>query len=149
MCGRDREEVVFNMVNAMLLRIHQSGHLANIDDESRALVKQGIDVYKSIRQDIREALPFWSLGLSSFSDSWVSLGLKCGRKNYLAVWRRESAGDTVSLPVAHLKGKAARVSCIYPDYNEEQFKWNPASGSLSVRLSKSYMARLFCIEELG
>ena len=137
------------MVNAMLLRIHQSGHLANIEPESRELVKQGIEVYKSIRQDIREAVPFWSLGLSSFSDSWVSLGLRSGKKNYLAVWRRESAEDTVELPIKHLFGKAARVSCIYPDYNEEQFRWNAATGTLAVRLSKSYMARLFCIEELG
>ncbi|MBQ1538324.1 MAG: alpha-galactosidase [Ruminococcus sp.] len=149
MCGRDREEVVFNMVNAMLLRIHQSGHLANIEPESRELVKQGIEVYKSIRQDIREAVPFWSLGLSSFSDSWVSLGLRNGRKNYLAVWRRESSEDTVKLPIKHLCGKAARVSCIYPDYNEEQFRWNASTGTLAVKLSKSYMARLFCIEELG
>ena len=149
MCGRDREEVVFNMVNAMLLRIHQSGHLANIEPESRELVKQGIEVYKSIRQDIREAVPFWSLGLSSFSDSWVSLGLRNGKKNYLAVWRRESSEDTVELPIKHLCGKAARVSCIYPDYNEEQFRWNASTGTLAVKLSKSYMARLFCIEELG
>ena len=36
----DKEEVAFNMVNAMLLRIHQSGHLAKISDERRAMVKE-------------------------------------------------------------------------------------------------------------
>ena len=47
----DSEEAVFNMVNAMLLRIHQSGHLAEISKERFALVKEGIAYYKKIRAD--------------------------------------------------------------------------------------------------
>ena len=35
-----REECIFNMVNAMMLRIHQSGHLAEISPEGYALVKE-------------------------------------------------------------------------------------------------------------
>ncbi len=46
----DREEVVFNMVNAMLLRIHQSGHLAELTQERRDLVKEALDIYKTIRK---------------------------------------------------------------------------------------------------
>ena len=42
----DREEVVFNMVNAMLLRIHQSGHLAELTQERRDLVKEALDITK-------------------------------------------------------------------------------------------------------
>ncbi len=143
MWGGDKEEVVFNMINAMLLRIHQSGHLANLDEQSKTLVKQGIDVYKQIRSDIREALPFWSLGTSSFSDEWVSLGLKNEGKAYIAVWRRESRGDCVSLPIEFLKGKNVKVECIYPDFNEEKFSWNRNTSSLSVRLTKPFSARLF------
>ncbi len=143
MWGGDKEEVVFNMINAMLLRIHQSGHLANLDEQSKTLVKQGIDVYKQIRTDIREALPFWSLGTSNFSDEWVSLGLKNEGKAYIAVWRRESKGDCVSLPIEFLKGKNVRVECIYPDFNEEKFSWNRNTSSLSVRLTKPFSARLF------
>ena len=44
----DREEVVFNMINAMLLRIHQSGHLGNIDPERKALVKES---YQRLQED--------------------------------------------------------------------------------------------------
>lgn len=146
MWGGDREEVVFNMINAMLLRIHQSGHLGNIDEQSKALVKQGIRVYKQIRRDIREGLPFWSLGTSSFSDEWVSLGLRCEKCAYIALWRRESAEDCVSLPVVFLKGKNVRVSCIYPDFNEERFEWHKENGQLAVKLSKPYTARLFKLE---
>ena len=40
MVSGDKEEVVFNMINAMMLRIHQSGHLVNIEPERKALVKK-------------------------------------------------------------------------------------------------------------
>ena len=40
------EEVIFNMVNALLLRIHQSGHLAEISPERFALVNEGFDCDK-------------------------------------------------------------------------------------------------------
>ena len=47
-----KEEVVFNMVNAMLLRVHQSGHLAKLDDARKELVKEGLDLYKKIRSEM-------------------------------------------------------------------------------------------------
>ncbi|MDO4943802.1 MAG: alpha-galactosidase [Ruminococcus sp.] len=143
MTSGDREEVVFNMVNAMLLRIHQSGHLGYIEPERKALVKEALDVYKKIRGDIKTALPFWSLGLSKFSDEWVSLGLKCEGKAYLAVWRRESARDTCELPVAFLKGREVKIECIYPSFSEDKFAFNKNTGAVTVRLEKQYTARLF------
>ena len=140
------QEVVFNMINAMLLRIHQSGHLGNIDPERKALVKEAISVYKKIRADIKEAVPFWSLGLSKFSDDWVSLGLRNGNKAYLAVWRREGKSDTCVLPIGFLKGVDARVKCIYPDFSETPVEFSKATGNVSVKFDKPYMARLFEIE---
>ena len=44
----DREETIFNMVNTMLLRIHQSGHLVKISQERFDLVKEGITCYKQM-----------------------------------------------------------------------------------------------------
>ncbi len=143
----DREEVVFNMVNAVLLRIHQSGHLAEIDPERKALVREAIDLYKTIRADIKDALPFWPLGLSSFTDEWVSMGLRSGRKNYVAVWRRNSHADTVSLPIAHLAGKKAKLCCLYPSYHDAPAGFNTATGLLTVRLPEPLSARLFELEE--
>ena len=146
MTSGDREEVVFNMINAMLLRIHQSGHLGYIEPDRKALVKEAIKVYKSIRGDIKEALPFWSLGTSKFSDEWVSLGLKTENKAYLAVWRRNSSNENCILPVEFLKDKDAEISCIYPSFNEDKFAFNKQSGTVSVSLKNQYSARLFKIE---
>lgn len=146
MVSGDKEEVVFNMINAMMLRIHQSGHLVNIEPDRKALVKEAIDVYKTMRKDIKNALPFWSLGTSCFSDEWVSLGLKTESTAYLAVWRRESSKDTCILPIKFLKGKNVKISCIYPSFNEEAFAFNKNAGTVSVKLSKNYSARLFKLE---
>lgn len=149
MTSGDKEEVVFNMVNAMLLRIHQSGHLGYIGEERRALVKEAISVYKTIRGDIREAVPFWSLGTSKFSDEWISLGLRLDGRAYLAVWRREGASNTCVLPVEFFKGKNVKVECIYPGFNEYPFAFSKEKGTVSVKFDKPYTARLFRLTELG
>lgn len=146
MTNGDREEVVFNMINAMLLRIHQSGHLGYIEPERKALVKEAIGVYKTIRNDIKEALPFWSLGTSHFADNWVSLGLRLENKAYLAVWRREGEEDECLLPIDFLKGKDAKISCIYPAFNQNEFSFCKETGVVKVRLDKEYTARLFMLE---
>lgn len=142
----DKEEVIFNMVNAMLLRIHQSGHLVYLSDERKILVKDGLNYYKTIRQDIKNALPFWPLGLSKFSDTWVSLGLKRENKVYLAVWRRNSENDTCLIPIEHFKGKIVSIKCAYPREENCEYSWNSYGGTLSVRLDEQFSARLFEIE---
>ncbi len=139
----DKEEVVFNMVNAMLLRIHQSGHLVYLNDERKVLVKEALDYYKTMRMDIKTALPFWPLGLSKFSDTWVSLGLHTDKKIYVAVWRRNSETDTCILPIAYTNGKIASVKCAYPKFEECEYSWNSVNTTLTVRLPKQFSARLF------
>lgn len=142
----DREATVFNMVNAMLLRIHQSGRLDKISKEEKALVKEGLDCYKSIRGDIKNALPFWPLGLSAFDDEWVALGLRTEEKIYLSVWRRSGNMPCVSIPIPEGKGKAAKVVCRYPSFNTNACEWNRAAGTLSVNFERENMARFYEIK---
>ncbi|WP_040949819.1 glycoside hydrolase family 36 protein [Gorillibacterium massiliense] len=139
----DKEEVVFNMVNAMLLRIHQSGHLVHINAERKALVKEALDCYKTIRHDIKTALPFWPLGLSKFADPWVSLGLRTEHKQYVAIWRRNSETGTCTLPIAYTGGRKVTVRCAYPSFEDCEYAWNAGNQTLTVNLPKTYSARLF------
>lgn len=144
----DQEETVFNMVNALLMRVHQSGHMVDIAAERRALVKEGLDYYKQIRSDIKNAYPFWPLGFSSFSDDWVCLGLKSRQKNYLGVWRRGGRGYQ-ELMLKHLAEKEVEVACTYPSYKGCEYRWNKESGILTVKIDKAPAARIFelCISE--
>ncbi|MBQ6675049.1 MAG: alpha-galactosidase [Ruminococcus sp.] len=143
----DREEVVFNMVNAMLLRIHQSGHLAYISEESGALVKEAIRLYRQIRRDIRTAVPFWPIGMSQFDDDFTALGLRNEDDSaYIAVWRREGGRDEVRLPVGFMGAldiKSVRAECIYPSFCEEGAGFDNQTHELIAHLPQKYTARLY------
>ncbi|MNI72548.1 hypothetical protein D3C73_1284980 [compost metagenome] len=146
----DDEEVVFNMVNALLLRVHQSGHLAELSPRRRELVKEALDYYKKIRTDIPEALPFWPLGLPTAQNDWVSLGLRKDDHIYLAVWRvkdsiPENDGRSArkTLPLQFLKGKTLDIQCAYPQNFASDYTWTAALGELEVVLPASKTARLY------
>ncbi len=152
------EETVYNMVNTMLLRIHQSGHLAELSDNRFALVKEGIDYYKSIRADIARALPYWPIGTADSRDGLLASALVTDERMILAVWRRGGEQARVILPLAEgFHGKrAVEVRCVYPaaeqaDVSGEPFRqeltcnfdFNPVTGELVADLPKPVMARIF------
>ncbi|AIQ57461.1 glycoside hydrolase family 36 protein [Paenibacillus borealis] len=139
----DDEEVIFNMVNALLLRVHQSGHLAELAPRRRLLVKEALDYYKSIRAHIPQAFAFWPLGLPDSSGEWVSFGLRHGGIRYIAVWRIAGEAAEIKLPVPELQGQEADARCAYPKAHGSEWSWNPAEGSLSVSLPAGKTARLF------
>lgn len=139
----DCEEVIYNMVNAILLRIHQSGHLVNLSPERMEYVKEALDYYKVIRKDTKKALPYWPLGISKYKDPWVSLGLKAEGVDYLAVWRRNSQSPIATIPVKHLKGQDVNVKCAYPAEERCSYHWNKEAGELTVELPERISARVF------
>ena len=143
----DLEEVVFNMVNALLMRIHLSGQLTDLSPERLAMVKEAIKYYKAIRPKIKDGLPVWPLGLPTFSDPWVCWGLRCGTTTYLAVWRLEGSRSTCRLPLTDLKGKKVDVRCGYPASLGCDLQWHPGSGELTIVLPKTNMARIIEIKE--
>ncbi len=141
----DKEEAIFNMVNAMLLRIHQSGHLAELTPERIALVDEGICYYKKIRQDIKKALPFWPIGLADNLDKWVCTGLKTERKAYLAVWKRGGEKREQALPLAAFLQNSEQITITqaYPEKEPCQYTYDDVKGMLHVRFEKETMARIF------
>lgn len=139
----DREAVIFNMVNTLLMRIHQSGNLAELGSAEQDLVREAITLYKSIRQHIPQGQPVWPLGLPSLKDEWVSLGLVCPDVTYLAVWRLQSRSETCVLPLTAFQGQDIKVTCVYPESQDCQWAWMAEAGKLSVILPQAYSARLF------
>lgn len=146
-----REETIFNMVNAMLLRIHQSGHLATVDETRKNLVKEGIAVYKDIRKNLATARPFWPLGLADYADAWVALGMKSETCAYLAVWKcREDGPSEQTLPFPEelflapdAPEKAPAVRCIYPADNNTVYNYDAKNRTLTIKTDKPFIARLF------
>ena len=151
------EETVFNMVNALLCRIHQSGHLGEISGERLDLVREGISYYKMIRGDIRESVPFWPLGLAKTSDPWICLAIHTDSRAYLAVWRRDTpnagaGSDFCEVPLAKLfEGDEGewKVRLAYPAEalaEHCRFRFAQSSRKLTVQYTEAVMARVFEIE---
>jgi alpha-galactosidase len=136
----------WTVVNSLLGRVHLSGKLDELDAENLRLVKQSMDVYKSIRSEIKTALPLWPLGLPKWHDEWVALGMAAESGNfYLSVWRRGGPSSAI-LPIANLTGKVdVEVELLYPRGYQVDVKWDAKSSSLAVELSSTPSARLFQI----
>lgn len=139
----DKEEVIFNMVNAMLVRIHQSGLLNQIDQERLNLVAEGIKVYKTYREKIPTMLPVWPETLSHLDDEWYSFGLQGNHELYLAVWHGIGNDKDHQLSLQKY-GDVKNVNQIYPDITEdENSQYLVNDGQLNVTFKHEKMARLY------
>lgn len=146
MINDDQDAVAFNEVSAMMHRIHQSGHLAKISQENFELVKEAITCYKEIRADLKQAHPYWPLGLSTFESPWSCLALDYKDEQgkvagyYIALWHRDITNDKpshdneITLDFAHLQTKEANISKLYPNYLAAPCNWDSSQGALKVSL---------------
>lgn len=139
--GADPEETIMNMVNAMMLRIHQSGHLATLPANQFNLVKNGIEVYKMIRNDIKEGLPFWLTGIPKFEDPWFTFGLECDNCAYIAVWRISSE-KILNVPLKEELQKYQHVEPVYPQ-NTLDCAYINENHTISFLLEETKTARIF------
>jgi alpha-galactosidase len=106
------KEASFNMVSAMLCRIHQSGNLSHLSTESFKMVQEGLIIYKSILAPvIPKSVPFFPLGMPSLQDSIspIALGIKNINREYIAVWRL-AGSDEVFIP----RSKCKSMNLLYP-----------------------------------
>ncbi|MFD3307397.1 glycoside hydrolase family 36 protein [Streptomyces sp. NPDC058694] len=118
----DDDLITFTLGGALLGRIHLSGHLNRMSEHQLGLVRDAVAVYKSIRGDLAEAMPFWPLGLPGWTDEWLALGMRVpgDSTSYVSVWRRGGEGE-LRLPVRHLAGREVRTEILHPSA--------PAAGS--------------------
>lgn len=138
----DEEQVIFNCVNAGLLRIHQSGHLGLLPEENLVILREFYTFYRKTRAELPKALPFWPLGLARDGDGQMALGLCTKDRTWLAVWRLTGEEEVV-LPLPRFAGTDIRASVGFPKKDSScRITWDRESGLLKVKLPKPYMARI-------
>jgi alpha-galactosidase len=135
------DEIAFTMANAMLCRIHLSGHLDRMTIAQRELVAEAVGVYKeSIRPAIAGSTAFWPLGLPRWDAPWIALGLRGPEVSYLTVWRRwqesEPGAGQVTLAVPHCRGAQVSAELLYPRHAGAEVGWNAAAGTVTVTLPR-------------
>lgn len=107
LASSDPDQASFNLVTAMMGRIHQSGKLDALSPGAGRQVIQGIDLYKRVlRQHIAQAVPFYPLGMPDVTnpESPVALGMRAPGMTWLAVWRLDGPNQ-VRIPSASAEAK--------------------------------------------
>jgi alpha-galactosidase len=87
-----------NMINSFLGRIHLASRLFELDEEKKALVKEGVAYYKSLSPVKKQGLPYLPFGLTDFRKEQVASGFVSGNTLYLAVWHLKG-DNVVNVPI--------------------------------------------------
>lgn len=133
----DADQASFNMVTAMLCRIHQSGRLDSLSTEAGKQVAEGIRIYKEVlRKHIPEAVPFYPLGMSDVTNpnAPVALGMRAPTQTLLGVWRLDGPATT-RIPWTYAEPKL-----LYP--SDLGIKIATSEGTLQIEFPRSRMACL-------
>lgn len=79
-------QVIVNMVNALLGRIHLASNLSCLSEDKIKLVKDGLKVYNNLRDMKKTAVPYFVKGFCNFFDASCVSGLKNENTLYLSVY---------------------------------------------------------------
>jgi alpha-galactosidase len=145
--GWSDELNALTVVNSFLGRIHLSGPLDRLSPHQCQLITEGMNVYKSIRADLRHGVPFWPLGVPGWHDEWICLGIRSGSRRYISVWRRAGETSSITLPIREAAGIELQAECLYPTQLPSRASWDMVVGGLSVLLPAAPSARLFRLKE--
>ncbi len=137
----EREHVIFNMVNGILLRPYVSGIVWSMSEDSMAVLREGISTYKAIRGDLVRMVPFFPLGFARVNDRQLAYGVKGDGRAYLSVF--VIRGGRAEIPLDSL-GEIRTVKAIYPAGGDCEYRLE--GGALVVKMPADTCARLFEIE---
>lgn len=140
----EEEHVIYNMVNGLLLRPYVSGMVWKLSDNSMKLMQEGIALYKEIRSDVKEAVPFFPLGFGNIRQDALAYGLCKEDTVYLAVFAPRT--KDVEIPLAFGK-ETGQVEVIYPKKGNCEYKVE--DGILSLHMPQEKTARLLKITLKG
>lgn len=136
----EEEHIIYNMVNGLLLRPYISGMVWKLSENSMNLMREGISLYKEIRSDLRNSVPFFPLGFCGIKDEVLAYGVRCERTVYLSVFAVKT--QDASVPVG-LGGEVGKVEVIYPKAENCEYLYE--NGVLTVHMPQKGAARLFKI----
>ena len=127
-------EVIMNMVNAALGRVHLASDLRKLTERQREWVKEGIYFSKSQNAFRRSAVPVLPFGFAKFGMKYTALGLTDGKKMLLAVWNFQ--GGKLDVPLEGYTVKEAAIA--YPKDSSAALTIQPAA----IRVETDEMASL-------
>lgn len=135
----DREHIIYNMVNGILLRPYMSGLVWNISNTNFNMIKEGLEVYKKVRVDLPEMVPFFPLGFTTVKSDVLAYGVMNSSKAYLAVFIPQKNHAQFKLHIGNKEIKQIRV--IYPRAVDCRYSYEDEI--LKIEIPQKVCARLF------
>ncbi|MEQ4721191.1 glycoside hydrolase family 36 protein [Nonomuraea sp. B19D2] len=132
------EETAFTLVTGLAGRLYLSGFLHDLRPAQSALVGEAVAAYKSLRDQLPRAVPFWPLGMPGWDAPVVCVGLGIGDdRALLVVWDRSPAPSAIEIP-----GLTGHVTEVFPSALEP---WTVTIGDHGLRLRSvaGFSARVF------
>lgn len=134
-------QIIFNMVNSFLGRMHLASHLDYMTEEQLSLVRDGVEYYNKLSDFKKSALPCFPLGFTKFGEKKVVCGLKNENSLYLACWNLEETPATISIPSDN---KILSATIGYPYTPNAKVTYN--GNTVSVQFDEGISAAFIEIE---
>ncbi len=134
------DQIVMNMINSFLGRMHLASHLEWMNEHQLGLVREGVEYYNSISPYKHNALPYLPCGFTGFGDEKVVSGFKSGNKIFLAVW---TLTDKTDIDIT-LDDKISNVKLAYPLIPNAEY--SASANKLSIKFHRGRTAAFFEID---
>lgn len=131
---KDGLQTSFNMVTGLMGNMLLSGRIDLCDDYNVSLIKDGVDIYKNIRKDLRASRPVYPSGLHKInSRELVSFGLLTEEILRLAVWNVNAGKDNeISIDLSKWLHPESQILNVYPPIKD--IKYELCGTELSVKV---------------
>ncbi len=131
-----KEQVIMNMINSFIGRMHLASDLSKLNSENFALVKEGVEYSKRIKRAKKTALPVFPFGFTKFGEKHLAFGFKTKERIYLAVYNL-GGENVIKIPVCGGK----KVIMSYPQ--KQGVFFNYENEVLIVNFTELNQARFF------
>lgn len=134
------------MVSAMLGRVHLSGRPDLLTPDQASVVRRAVATYKTYRHLLPGTEPYWPLGLPGWRHGWLALALTSeDGTTLLALWRRDGAPGTVTVPLPRVAGDGPHV--LFSAGPQPVCRWDADNRALWVGLPAERSAVLLAFRE--
>lgn len=130
------EQVIMNMINSFLGRMHLASAIHLLDPHKKELIKEGVAYYKTLVEPKKKSVPYFPWGFTDFYQKEVASGFISGNKLYLAVWNVGGDGN-MEIEIPEFEVKSANIS--YPKQAKERIR--AEKHKISLTIAGKYAAR--------
>ena len=110
----DNEEIVMNCINSFYGVMHLAGRLNNLNEQQAALLKEGVNYYRSLIKIKSEAIPVMPDGFVPYGAKEICFGLSTEEKLYLFIYNLSDNVKTIRRDLS--KYGAVSATVVFPGY---------------------------------